>query len=127
MKSKNIFIVLFFIVCALPLRLDAIWVNDNLNAYKVLQKFQYYQLQLKFGMISPYVFGQVLWLGNSYTYVNDVPGTVDDLSIADEVPRHLGYDSHTEGGWTWENHTNSEVSKRLIFCHVIKILILINA
>ena len=40
MKSKNIFIVLFFIVCALPLRLDAIWVNND-DAYKVLQKFQY--------------------------------------------------------------------------------------
>ena len=31
------------------------------------------------------------------------------------MPRHFGYDSHTEGGWTWENHTNSEVSKRLNF------------
>ena len=41
MKSKNIFIVLFFIVCALPLRLDAIWVNDNLNAFKVMQNIQY--------------------------------------------------------------------------------------
>ena len=41
MKSKNIFIILFFIVCALPLRLDAIWVNNNLNAYKVMQNIQY--------------------------------------------------------------------------------------
>ena len=119
MKSKNNFIVLFFIVCALPLRLDAIWVNND-DAYKVLQKFQYIYHNIRYNpnwalFCHIYIFGQVLWLGNSYTYVNDVPGTVDDLSIADEVPRHFGYDSHTEGGWTWENHTNSEVSKRLIF------------
>ena len=42
------------------------------------------------------------------------------------MPRHFGYDSHTEGGWTWENHTNSEVSKRLIFFHVIKIKMQLN-
>ena len=118
MKDKIISIGLFCFVFALSPPVDAIWVNNDLNSYTVLQIFKYidqYQIQSKFGIILPYIFGQVLWLGNSYTYVNDVPGTVDDLSIADEVPRHFGYDSHTEGGWTWENHTNSEVSKRLIF------------
>ena len=53
---------------------------------------------------------QVLWLGNSYTYVNDVPGTVDDLHVADGTMDRYGYDEHTEGGWSWEDHANSEVS-----------------
>ena len=48
----------------------------------------------------------ILWLGNSYTYKNDVPQLVSNLASADGIPIH--WDSHTEGGWTWEMHASSE-------------------
>ena len=52
---------------------------------------------------------QVLWIGNSYTYVNDVPKTTQGLSYNDGIPHHIEYDQHTEGGWTWEDHSESKV------------------
>ena len=55
----------------------------------------------------------MLWLGNSYTYVNDVPRTVESLSIADNLPKDLHYDEHTEPGWSWEDHANSEVNDNI--------------
>ena len=55
-----------------------------------------------------------MWLGNSYTYVNDVPKTVQNLRIANGQPNEIQYDEHLEGGWTWEMHANSEVSKTVI-------------
>jgi len=53
---------------------------------------------------------QVLWIGNSYTFRNDVPKTVQSLRLADG---HSGlhYDQHTESGWTWEDHAKSHVTK----------------
>ncbi|XP_023343766.1 uncharacterized protein LOC111713177 isoform X2 [Eurytemora carolleeae] len=48
----------------------------------------------------------VLWIGNSYTYVNDVPLTVSKLAAAENLD--FEYDSHTEGGWTWEMHSQSQ-------------------
>lgn len=50
----------------------------------------------------------VLWLGNSYTYVNDVPKTTQGLTYHDGIAHHMEYDQHTEGGWTWEDHANSQ-------------------
>merc|ERR1719347_713907 len=50
----------------------------------------------------------VLWLGNSYTYKNDVPWLVTSLASADGVPVY--HDTHTEGGWSWERHASSEVT-----------------
>jgi len=49
---------------------------------------------------------KVLWIGNSYTYVNDVPATVGRL--AEAAGEELVFDSHTEGGWTWELHSTSQ-------------------
>jgi len=49
---------------------------------------------------------KVLWIGNSYTYVNDVPATVGRLAAA--AGEHIVFDSHTEGGWTWEMHSTSQ-------------------
>ena len=48
----------------------------------------------------------VLWLGNSYTFVNDVPLLVSQLAAADG--RSLEYDSHAESSWTWKLHASSE-------------------
>ena len=48
----------------------------------------------------------VLWLGNSYTFVNDVPGLVSKLAVADS--RVIAYDTHAEPSWTWELHASSE-------------------
>ena len=49
-------------------------------------------------------------MGNSYTYVNDVPKTTQGLTYHDGIAHHMEYDQHTEGGWTWEDHANSQVS-----------------
>lgn len=55
----------------------------------------------------------VLWLGNSYTYVNDVPATVSRLAeAAGQGP--ISYDSHLEGGWSWKKHAESEITVNLI-------------
>jgi len=66
----------------------------------------------------------VLWLGNSYTYVNDVPRTTEALSIADKVDNDLHYDEHTEGGWTWEDHANSELTLNKIASRAWDVVIL---
>jgi len=66
----------------------------------------------------------VLWIGNSYTYVNDVPRTTEALSIADGIPRDLHYDQHTEGGWTWELHADSEITLNKIASRAWDVVIL---
>merc|ERR1711892_8821 len=48
----------------------------------------------------------VLWLGNSYTFRNDVPLLVSKLASSDG--RSLDYASHAESSWTWEMHASSE-------------------
>lgn len=47
----------------------------------------------------------VLFIGNSYTYVNDLPGMLNDLtnSLGDIV----NYDSQTAGGATFQTHANN--------------------
>ena len=47
----------------------------------------------------------VLWLGNSYTFRNDVPHLVSQLAAADG--RSLIYDVHAESSWTWKLHSQS--------------------
>jgi len=51
---------------------------------------------------------KVLFIGNSYTYVNDVPKTVELLSTT--AGFELIHDQHTEGGWTWEKHAKSQIT-----------------
>ena len=48
----------------------------------------------------------VLWLGNSYTWRNDVPGLVSQLAEAAGLP--LVWDSHAESSWTWRLHAASQ-------------------
>jgi len=47
----------------------------------------------------------VLWIGNSYTYGNDLPRMVQ--SLAQNDGKSIQYDSHTNGGWTWGKHAAS--------------------
>ena len=50
----------------------------------------------------------VLFIGNSYTYVNDVPKMVQNLAHA--AGHTLTYDQHTEGGWTLDKHWHSDIT-----------------
>jgi len=50
----------------------------------------------------------VLWLGNSYTYVNDMPKMVQSLASHDG--KTIIYDQHTNGGWTMGDHAASATS-----------------
>jgi len=51
---------------------------------------------------------KVLWIGNSFTYYNDLPSLVSELSQSSGHPYE--YDSHLEGGWTWEKHAASQLT-----------------
>lgn len=51
---------------------------------------------------------KVLFLGNSYTYVNDLPYIISELAAS--VGDVLVYDSHLIGGYTLEDHFASTVS-----------------
>lgn len=46
----------------------------------------------------------VLWIGNSYTYVNDLPSTTSNLALS--LNKKITFDSKTNGGFTFQNHVN---------------------
>lgn len=50
----------------------------------------------------------VLFIGNSYTYVNDLPGTLG--SLAASLGKEITIDSKTNGGYTFQNHTNDPLT-----------------
>jgi len=54
----------------------------------------------------------VLWLGNSYTYLHDVPKMVQELGRYEG--KSISYDQHTNGGWTLQKHANSPTSSNKI-------------
>merc|ERR1711963_695768 len=54
----------------------------------------------------------VLWLGNSYTYLHDVPKMVQELGRYGG--KSISYDQHTNGGWTLQKHANSATSNSKI-------------
>ena len=64
---------------------------------------------------APQLTKSVLWIGNSFTYRNDVPNIVAQLAAADGI--NVEYDSHAEGGWTWQQHSTSQVEKYFLFQH----------
>lgn len=45
---------------------------------------------------------RVYFIGNSYTYTNDMPKMIAD--IAASMGDTLVYEDHTPGGWKWQNH-----------------------
>lgn len=60
--------------------------------------------QVSFGQITK----KVCFLGNSYTYVNDMPGIVSDLATADG--NTLVKDQNTPGGYTLMGHSSNSTS-----------------
>lgn len=50
----------------------------------------------------------VLFLGNSYTYVNDLPMLIYNVTLANGDT--MAYDANTIGGYTFKNHFNDAVS-----------------
>lgn len=71
------------------------------------------QLVIKLLFLVPFVlFGQVekkvLFIGNSYTYVNNLPGLINEIAI--DKGNQLIYETHTPGGATLAQHAaNSNV------------------
>lgn len=57
---------------------------------------------------------RVLFIGNSYTYVNDLPGTLTKLADDPASPIRLVTGQHTPGGATWEQHAQSAQADALI-------------
>ncbi|MEZ5083925.1 MAG: T9SS type A sorting domain-containing protein [Bacteroidales bacterium] len=51
---------------------------------------------------------KVLFLGNSYTYVNDLPQLTANLAIS--AGDTLLFDSHTPGGYSLEDHSTNSIS-----------------
>ncbi len=54
----------------------------------------------------------VLFLGNSYTYVNNLPQLVADMALS--TGDTLIYDTNLQGGYTLQNHTNDGTSMNKI-------------
>lgn len=50
----------------------------------------------------------VLFIGNSYTYVNDLPGTLG--SLATSLGKEITIDSKTNGGFTFQNQVNDPMT-----------------
>jgi PKD repeat protein len=51
---------------------------------------------------------RVLFLGNSYTYVNDLPKTIADMALSTDDT--LIYDSNCPGGYTFQGHATNATS-----------------
>ena len=50
----------------------------------------------------------VLFIGNSYTYVNDLPTMLRDLSAS--LNKEVTIGSKTNGGFTFQNHANDPLT-----------------
>src|SRR5208282_592301 len=55
---------------------------------------------------------KVLFIGNSYTYTNDMPGLVAQIAIS--TGNTLIYDSNAQSGWTLEQHWNDSTTRQQI-------------
>jgi len=55
---------------------------------------------------------KVLWLGNSYTFYNDLPVMVAKLAAAQG--KSVLYSNHTESSWSWKMHAESQLTMELI-------------
>ncbi len=66
-------------------------------------------LLLTLSILTNHLFSQdsvsVLFIGNSYTYVNDLPAVVNNLTIS--LGDKLTVDSRTQGGATFANHVSN--------------------
>lgn len=57
---------------------------------------------------------KMLFVGNSFTYTNDLPGTLDALARAADAKPLLVVDSHTVGGATLMKHWDDGVARQKI-------------
>jgi hypothetical protein len=53
---------------------------------------------------------RVLFIGNSYTYVNDLPGMLSRIAASSGAPPRIAVDSVTVGGGTLEQHLDAGVA-----------------
>ena len=63
-----------------------------------------------------------MFQGNSFTYYNDLPSMVSQLAVAGG--QQYEYDSHLEGGWSWEDHVASDLTMDKIRSQVWDVVIL---
>ncbi|HUS92669.1 MAG TPA: hypothetical protein VM695_12505 [Phycisphaerae bacterium] len=57
---------------------------------------------------------RVLFVGNSYTFCNDLPGTLARLAGAAEPPTVIEVDSSVRGGWSLQQHwAAGEAARRI--------------
>ncbi len=67
-------------------------------------------------LIAPYIQAQgeknVLFLGNSYTTVNNLPGLVEDVALS--AGDTITWNSNTPGGFTYQGHSGDNTSLNLI-------------
>ena len=54
---------------------------------------------------------RVLFIGNSYTSVNNLPGMVQALATAAKEPRRFEFAALTPGGWSLQRHVDEEKSE----------------
>jgi len=55
---------------------------------------------------------RVLFIGNSYTYVNDLPDKISKLALSGDDT--LIYNSNAIGGYSLQQHSNDATTKSLI-------------
>lgn len=65
---------------------------------------------------------KVLFIGNSYTYVNDLPGMIS--SIATSLGDQVTHDSQTPGGTTFQGHTQSATTWNKINSQIWDVVVL---
>ena len=56
----------------------------------------------------------VLFLGNSYTSVNDLPGTIASLALLEGNGKTMNYEANTPGGYCYFQHVSNSTSLNLI-------------
>ena len=57
---------------------------------------------------------KMLFIGNSYTHVNDLPGTLETLARAADAKPPIVVDSYTVGGATLKKHWDDGIAKQKI-------------
>ena len=77
-----------------------------------MRNISFIRITVVFILFSEIIIGQitrrVLFLGNSYTYVNNLPQLIKDIALANGDT--LVFDSNCPGGHTFNNHFNNATS-----------------
>jgi hypothetical protein len=60
---------------------------------------------------------RILFIGNSYTYVNDLPNLFTGLAFSGGHPVETAMSA--EGGWTFADHLNSTQTIQTITAHTV--------